>query len=272
METSIEFIRPNWKGKTREPEQSKLLDNFEPISLKKSEKVKLLDRYSSKFWLRENQLNELLLLLKDDYYILEINGIREQKYNSFYFDTPEDVLYKNHHNGKANRAKIRKREYIDSGDCFLEIKIKSNKGKTLKYRIPSNTSPCEFTSDEKDFLHGHYDADCKNLLTKIFNSFYRITLVSKDFRERCTIDTNIEFATGNKTVRINGLSILEIKQKQKIQKSKLTESLGNLKIYPEGFSKYCMGRALVEPDIKKNNFKPLLLKIQRRFELTVNVS
>ena len=44
-------------------------------------------------------------------------------------------FYNDHHNQRVNRHKIRFREYVDSGLIYLEVKCKTNKGKTVKKRL-----------------------------------------------------------------------------------------------------------------------------------------
>ena len=55
-------------------------------------------------------------------------------YKSLYYDTEDWKFYLDHHNGRVNRNKIRFREYVGSKLTFLEIKLKNNKGKTIKKR------------------------------------------------------------------------------------------------------------------------------------------
>ena len=69
---------------------------------------------------------------------------------------------------------------------------------------------------------------------------------------------------GKKEVTLHNLVIVEIKQNRANETAHLTQALRNLKVGKQGFSKYCIGRSLTE-DIKKNNFKPLLLKISKEY-------
>ena len=88
-----------------------MLASFEPISLEKMDEVKLLNRMDSKFVLNAGKLQEILAQLHSSYYVLEINHIRLQRYETLYFDTPEHRLYLNHHNKHLNRFKVRSRKY-----------------------------------------------------------------------------------------------------------------------------------------------------------------
>ena len=45
--------------------------------------------------------------------------------------------------------------------------------------------------------------------------------------------------------------------------SPIQELLRQLRIFPSGFSKYCIGMALTTPDIKRNRFKERIRKIEK---------
>lgn len=234
---------------------------FRKISLDEMNGAKLLNRFDSKYTLHISQLQQILNLISNDYYILEIDGTRVQTYQSVYFDTPANRFYLAHHNGKADRLKIRKREYVNSGISFFEVKLKSNKGKTNKKRIQSNTELTKISPAENHFLNDVLGLKFENLEVKSKNSFNRITLVNKTFDERCTIDTNITFEKDGKVVVIRDFALVELKQGNMHMKSVLADELKKHHIYKLGFSKYCMGRALSENALKKNMFKSKILKL-----------
>jgi hypothetical protein len=243
----------------------KLLSRFEEINLAEMEQVKFLNRFDSKYCLHTNQLQTILKEICNDYFVLKIDGTRLQSYRSTYFDTPENLFYLSHHNGIAGRMKIRKREYVNSDICFTEIKIKSNKGKTNKIRISTHSIAPEITSAEIHFISCATKQIFENLEVKSMNSFNRITLVSKTFDERCTIDINIAFSDNDKSLLLENLVVIELKQGTRNMKSILAGVLKKNGIYKLGFSKYCMGRALTEKQLKKNKFKEKILKITKLY-------
>lgn len=244
------------------------LCEFNSISLDEMDEVKLLNRYDSKYWFEAHYLPEILKTIKEDYYILEIDSARIQAYNTIYFDTPGNHFYIAHHNGKSNRLKIRKRKYVMSGISFLEIKEKNNKGKTNKIRMPINNFKTVLSETEKKFIRRYTLLNPEELDVKFGNSFRRITLINKNFNERCTIDINLRFHSfGFEKSDVTNLAIIELKQGHRNMKSKIVETLKHHKIYEQSFSKYCMGRALNELGLKKNRFKANILKIERQFTL-----
>jgi hypothetical protein len=48
-----------------------------------------------------------------------------------------------------------------------------------------------------------------------------------------------------------------------VRNSHLINTLTDFRIFPQGFSKYCIGRALAEDELKTNNFKERIIKINK---------
>ncbi len=233
-----------------------IISNFEPIDLHGMDKVSLMERTDKKFLVPATELNEILEAVSMDYYILEINGKRMLQYNTYYYDTNDDILYLSHHNGRLNRYKVRKRTYVETDTTYLEIKFKSNKGKTVKTRIPSSKDEKNLTNKEKRFLRQYFPFDPNTLKQKSFNGFKRITLTDKNLTERCTIDFCFRFKSNCTTIELDNFAIIEIKQERCSKSSKLYNSLFNRRIKETGFSKYCMGRSFAEENLRQNSFKP----------------
>ncbi|MFN4233781.1 MAG: polyphosphate polymerase domain-containing protein [Bacteroidia bacterium] len=220
--------------------------------------VKLLNRTDKKYMLPINKLEIFLEQIKDAYRVLEINGIRINSYCSFYYDTPDFDLYKAHHNKKLNRLKIRFRSYIQSKIHFLEIKLKTNKGRTIKKRIDVST-PNIFSETEENFIRQYYNFD-KPLINTINIEYQRITLVNKELTERITIDINLLLKTDKESKILSNIAIVEIKQDDYKKLSQAELVLKNMRI-KEGFmSKYCLGMALLKP-VKQNLFKSKIRNI-----------
>ena len=96
------------------------------------------------------------------------------------------------------------------------------------------------------------------------NSFDRITLVNRAKTERLTIDIDLKFhnlITGRE-ISLSNLAIVELKR-DGLLPSPVLDLLLQLRIMPMGFSKYCMGSALTNPDLKTNRFKERLRLIDR---------
>ncbi|MDR0572615.1 MAG: polyphosphate polymerase domain-containing protein [Tannerella sp.] len=236
-----------------------ILEQMQPISLSEMEHIRLLDRVDSKFVAPATLLPSLLELLTTDFRIQTVKGKKFSLYATQYLDTSGLDFFLMHQNGKLNRQKIRIRSYMDSNLSFLEIKNKSNRGRTQKIRVPVAQTHIEMVDDlaeEQPFLQAHARFAVKKLCPVLSNSFNRITLVNKRATERITIDWGLAFQnllTGN-TESLEKLTVLELKQDAR-SASDFREILNRLRIKQRSFSKYCMGTALTNPGIKQNRFK-----------------
>jgi hypothetical protein len=185
-------------------------------------------------------------------------------YQTVYFDTEDNQMYLHHHNGFRDRYKVRRRKYETSEHGFFEIKKKTNRQRTIKKRIETSFHEGALSNAESGFLREN--SPCCNLNSSAlqFNRFKRITLVNKEKNERCTIDLQLEIKNNRNKVSLDKLVILELKRENTLCASPLVSILKELRIRQKGLSKYCTGRALLEPGLKKNKFKPHVLYLQNK--------
>lgn len=246
---------------------TEVLNGFDPISLEQVEEVKMMDRFDSKFFFNLEILQVVLHEVKDNYFVLETAGTRVQTYNTIYFDTLDNRFYLEHHNGRSKRMKLRKREYVDSGSVFLEIKQKNNKGLTSKKRMEIENLEKRLSEDETRFVKLNSNIDGEKLEPKFGSCFKRITLISKTLDERCTIDIDLHFNSyGAGKSDLNEMVIAELKQEKQYQRSELAKVFKANKVHRQSFSKYCFGRALNESDLKSNVFKEGLKQINNQIK------
>ena len=254
-----------------------ILSTYQPITLDEMSGIKLMNRTDTKFVTTVDRLRLLLTMAHDDYRAQEIDGKRQALYYTAYFDTPDNNMYLVHQNGHAGRQKLRIRSYVDSGLNYLEVKTKNNRGRTKKKRVdmvdfdplhPDHGIRFMRQDDQyvayDNFLRKYLRYDPTILSEQMENHFHRITLVNKAKTERLTIDTDLCFhnlKTGN-DADLTGLVIIELKR-DGLQPSPILGMLRDLRIKPSGFSKYCMGSALTNPDLKRNNFKERLRLVER---------
>jgi hypothetical protein len=236
------------------------LEGLVPISLKEMDSVSLMNRTDTKFLLSIEQLNDILPLLAKSYRVLEIEGNRSNRYQTLYYDTSDFFHYLQHQNGKRHRYKIRQREYMESGLSFIEVKEKSNKGRTDKSRIKTNDIIPELNENAREFIASKSLSN-QLLEPKLWNYFSRITLVSLERKERVTLDTGIGFYFGEQQLDLKNLVIAEVKQDGNSRHSPFMVEMKKRIIRPEGVSKYCLGVALMFPHVKSNNFKEKILRI-----------
>lgn len=240
-----------------------LIKRFENIDLDSMSKVTLMNRVDRKFLLNKGELIEVCNKINNEYYLLEVNGRHDLPYSTTYLDTMDNAMYKAHHNGKLNRFKIRYRKYELSDVSFLETKFKTNKGQTIKTRIPSAYNSKGFSKQEADFITDSTPYCCTDLIITLINNFSRLTLVNRNFQERCTIDLNITYKNGHFIKTIDDLVVIEVKTSNKTHHSPMASLLDRSGIKSSGFSKYCMGRVMMDTNLKQNAFKPRVLQLQK---------
>jgi hypothetical protein len=253
----------NWGYSSSSSRLAILAAGFEPISLEEMDAVALLNRRDIKFVLSNRQLLSALQALEPDYRILSIDGQKLNLYRTLYFDTPDFALYRMHVNGRANRYKVRSREYTDTHQSFLEVKHKTPKDRTIKNRFPTDQPLTQMTRAAENWLHSVYPYDSQALEPKIWSTFTRITLVSRQHCERVTLDVNLTFYTAKKVVHLDGVAIVEVKMEANHHASSIMEQMHVQRIQPQGFSKYCIGVSLLYDGVKKNALKPKLLRLEK---------
>lgn len=256
-ETHIDFAGP--------------LKALPPITLEEMDAVKLMNRIDTKYLTDEATLEAVLRdAAEAGYRVLVAEGARISPYDSVYFDTGDLRMFTDHHNRRLRRQKVRTRAYVNSGDAFLEIKRKNNRGRTKKKRtgIPMQELP-DFRSDAAAcrYLADHSDFAAPELIPTLETLFQRITLVNPSLTERLTIDTRLcfkNFRTSLETSLRNAV-IIELKQDGHAA-SEMKRILLRHRVKPVRISKYCIAVTLTDPSAKSNRFK---VKV-RQIEKTIN--
>jgi hypothetical protein len=208
-----------------------------------------MEREDKKFVLATHQINNVLVDCLKEYQILKIENDLFFDYKTSYYDTKDLELYQNHHNGKGNRNKIRKRLYVNSGLTFIEIKNKTNKGKTIKHRIESNT-----IYEAEEFISSHSGLSVSNLTKTLSLEYSRITLLHKTKLEKITLDYNLIFSNEKTTVKYTNIIMAEVKT-EKPTAIDFCLIMKKYTIREGSLSKYCLGLVSLNNGIKHNNFK-----------------
>ncbi|MEA5004931.1 MAG: polyphosphate polymerase domain-containing protein [Rikenellaceae bacterium] len=238
---------------------------YRPISLKEMKDIRLMDRDDKKYIATASDIRILLEKAEDDYLMQELEGrIRISHYQTIYYDTPYNELFLMHQNGKKFREKIRERNYVDSSLAFCEVKRKNNHGRTSKNRIETSFGYAMKSSGIKEFVAKNSSLDPTRLVHSLFNDFYRITLVNKRMTERVTIDFDISFMNFLNGVEreLSGLGVIEIKRDGNTP-SPISDILKGMRVHPARFSKFCVGCLITNKEMKRNNFKSDLIKMDK---------
>lgn len=173
--------------------------------------VRLMNRVDTKYLVDEALCMELLERAADQYYVQIIDDCRACRYATLYYDTPQWDMYHLHHNRRLTRQKIRTRTYVETGVTYLEVKNKSNKGRTHKRRMALDRSLFAAAATDTaaaDFLRREARYAPETLSPSLATRFVRVTLVNHAMTERLTIDFDLHFdnvrAAGGGNKDMNG--------------------------------------------------------------------
>ena len=241
-----------------------LLYSYIPVGLDEMDEVRLMNRVESKYVFSVRKLPDLLDQLSGSYKVLQIDNMRVFPYSTTYLDTPDLLFYMQHVRGNLNRHKIRYRRYESTGLSFLEIKKKTNKNRTIKWRIENRLNAIIPDEYAIAFIKEHIPYEVPDLRTVLQSGFMRITLVGKEVKERITLDYNLSFSsTEGKSSGLPFLAIAELKREKYSGQSPFGIVMKTIGIQPGRFSKYCIGSALTVDMPRTNLLKPKLLLINK---------
>ncbi len=240
-----------------------LLEAFDSIGLCELGANNLQDRVDTKYVFGISQLYPILQHVVNDYWVLDIDGVRLNNYRTLYFDTPDFAMYHDHHNKMGTRYKIRARQYVDSDLAFLEVKHKNNQKRTIKTRIEIDDIAPHITETIDEFIASQTPFTVGDLEPKVWNQYSRMTLVSKTHAERVTIDVDLTFALDDCIVPLSGVVIAEVKQSRASRDSEIVQALRQCCIRPMSFSKYAAGIYTFYDGVKINNFKSQIHQINK---------
>lgn len=240
-----------------------IANDLRPLSLGQIEELALMDRVDVKFILHERDFLPAFAASAHMYDVLDVIGVRGGRYFTTYFDTPKLDMYQMHHNGARVRYKVRTRWYVDSAAIFLEVKEKNNRERTRKTRIPLQEPITDLHNVRLDWLPERFAHDPHSLRPTVWNRFRRLMLADMGRRERITVDLGIHFGDDNRVVDLPGLVVVEIKQHKFSLASPLARQIHAIHKTPYHISKYCVAMATLHPEIKTNQFKPILRRLEK---------
>ena len=244
-----------------------------PIALAELGGAALMERVDTKFLLPASLAGALLDAVLDGrggaYRALEVGGARLSRYETLYYDTGDLALYHAHHAGRGTRRKVRRRSYVDSGQHFLEIKLRTGRGRTRKARVAldgTSTGAVDGALDRlgdpalRELAWG-LSADALRPVVRV--DYRRLTLVRADGAERATLDAGVAIADARgRVASFPHVVVVEVKQPRR-DRSPLVDAIRALGVRRGGISKYCLGVASLEPAAKTNRYERLLRHLHR---------
>ncbi|HUF84285.1 MAG TPA: polyphosphate polymerase domain-containing protein [Acidimicrobiia bacterium] len=174
-----------------------MLDRLPPISLPELQaEAEFLTRRDRKYLVPVDAAAALLAGIDPAVRVLEIDGRRDFGYLTPYFDDPDYSAYLRAAHRRPNRFKVRTRLYTESGLCWLEVKVRDARGRTVKHRTDHDAGALEWLADAEHNWLGAFPqvAPYADRLRHCLTTRYRrTTLVLPDGAGRVTIDRDLIF-------------------------------------------------------------------------------
>jgi hypothetical protein len=242
-------------------------DRLTPIGLDALDAVApLRRRFDTKYLLSHAALVELMDRLKSTHRVLEIEGLRAFEYRSTYFDTHELAAFRDHLQGRRRRLKIRVRHYVETDACFLELKLRDSRGRTIKHRLPYHAELRRSLNTDsraalERWVRDEYGRPAPWPLRPALDVVYRrTTLVAPDRGERLTVDLDLRMSApgGLAWGRLDpDLAVVESKSARgRALAAHALNAVGARRL--ETMSKYCLGIALARRHGRGNALLPVL--------------
>ncbi len=241
---------------------------FAPISLAAlNAKASMLERFDNKYIVRQSVLHHALPKLAEHFDILEINGQRSFTYETCCFDNADYRSYFDHHQERRRRFKVRLRKYTDAQLCFVEVKLKGKRGITVKKRLDHAVEKYRVLDT---LAYRHIDQSYQELYGEAFHytlrltiemCYQRITLVAKQGGERATIDSNLQFSAGHRSIAVDPDAFI-VETKSAKGNGIADKVFRSLHQHPtKRCSKYCIAMASLRVVDRHNKFLPALRKL-----------
>jgi hypothetical protein len=236
------------------------------------ERAALLSRVDRKYLLPAAAVDRLVEQLAPAAAVLDIDGCRQFRYESLYFDTPELTSFHRTAHRHRRRFKIRTRTYLDSGSCWLEVKVPGPRGSTVKYRSPhdpgrrDDVGPGLAFVDDAFARHGFTAAGRSGLRPTLRTAYLRCTLLLPGCGSRVTVDTDLRWTAGDRELRLPGTAVVETKNG--LVASGADRELWRRGHRPVALSKYATGLAALHTDLPAAPWKRVLRQHFTRGELS----
>jgi hypothetical protein len=245
------------------------VDAFSGIPLSEIRDAELQNRIDCKFIFRRELLDQVLQRMQPAYRILEINGIRLQEYDTVYYDDPAYTLYLAHHNERSHRCKLRIRHYSSNNRCFAELKERLNTGRVVKKRMAAENVNQDFPFALLDTANTINGNSILELVRSARIKFQRLTFVNDLASERITLDINLKVEDENSSENLPEIVIAELKKFRK-GPTVFGNIMQELRVQKRSISKYCLAISLLKNNVRRNNFKPVHLYLNKLKNTNLN--
>ncbi|WP_422770823.1 polyphosphate polymerase domain-containing protein [Plantactinospora sp. WMMC1484] len=238
---------------TAAPVGCALAGHLAPIGLDElTERAALQTRVDRKYVLPVSEAHAVIGQVGPDTLALEIEGRRSFSYRSVYFDTPELTSYLLSAQRRRRRFKVRTRTYLDSAECWLEVKTRGPRGNTVKDRLPYPSDHETTLSPGRRFVEDVLARESIEVGDRAFapvlvTRYRRSTLFLAATVSRVTIDTELTWEGAGEPLQLPDLAVIETKTGSTAScVDRLLWARGHR---PTRISKYATGMAALRPDL-----------------------
>ena len=228
-----------------------------PISLEEVLRAaELQTRVDRKYLVSPDAFTALMDGVAAEHRVLQIDSLRDFRYESVYFDTPELTSYHLAARGRRNKFKVRTRTYLDSDTCMLEVKSVGRRNQTVKERMDYATPDrTRLSPKAAKFVEARVVLpDGAGSLAPVLTTTYaRATLVDPLHGSRMTCDTDLRLVD-----RFGGDAQMTdrvlVETKSAGAPLAADRILWRLGVRPLRLSKYCVGMARLDPALPSNRW------------------
>ncbi|MEU4695239.1 polyphosphate polymerase domain-containing protein [Actinoplanes sp. NPDC023714] len=180
--------------------------------------------------------------------VLEIDGLRTFRYRSVYFDTPDLISFRLTAHRRRRRFKIRTRTYLDSSQCWLEVKTEGFRGGTIKERLAYEVSHHDTINPGRWFVDEILGKRTGDYTPTIVTHYRRTTLFQPAGNSRATVDTDLTWTDADgRELSLPDLAVVETKTGSAASPvDRLLWAAGHR---PVSLSKYATGLAALRPEL-----------------------
>ncbi|WP_308200266.1 polyphosphate polymerase domain-containing protein [Cellulomonas wangsupingiae] len=234
-----------------------------PVGLEELvERAGLLTRVDRKYLVPVEDVGTLVASLPHGAQVLEIGARRLFEYESVYFDTPDLLAYHLAAHRRRRRFKVRTRTYLDSAQCWIEVKTRGARGTTVKDRVPHLLDDRATVAPALPFVtatltaHGITAADEMRWGPTLVTRYRRATVLLPDTDSRLTVDVDLTWHDGRRPLQLRHLAVVETKTGS-------TASVADRLLWAHGhrplrISKYATGLAALQPELPATRWRRTL--------------
>ncbi|MEW2476341.1 polyphosphate polymerase domain-containing protein [Micromonospora gifhornensis] len=226
------------------------------------DRAALQTRVDRKYVVPLDELPDLLAQLSPYARVLDIDGVRAFRYESVYFDTPRLASYHCAAYRRRRRFKVRTRSYLDSAQCWLEVKISGARGSLTKHRLPYRPQDRATVHPGRAFVQEALEREAvcpaadSALDPVLVTTYQRATLLLPATASRVTVDTELAWRCGDRTLRLPDLAVVETKTSRAA--SVADRLLWQRGTRPVRISKYATGLAALRPELPDSPWRRTL--------------